>query len=65
MKTSDEFDRMIEEIGRKEKQNMFNIRFALSYNEHMEQPVSGVYCLDALFMRSYRTKQDDFMILLP
>lgn len=30
MKTSDKFDRMIEEIGRKEKQNMFNIRFALS-----------------------------------
>ena len=41
---------------------MFNVRFALSYREHMEQFLPGIYCLGSLLARSYKTKQLGCMI---
>ena len=41
---------------------MFNVRFALSYKEHMEQLLSSIDCLGSLLARSYKTKQIDCMI---
>ena len=36
---------------------MFTVRFALSYKGHMEKPVSGMDCPDALSVRAYKAKQ--------
>ena len=36
---------------------MFMVWFALAYKDHMERPVSGVDCPDALSARAYKAKQ--------
>ncbi len=41
---------------------MLNARFTLSYNEHMELLPPSIDSLGYLLARSYKTKQNDFMI---
>jgi len=49
--------------ARKGKRDMFNVQFALSFKEHQEQLLSSIdYCLDSISVRSYKAKQNDYMI---
>lgn len=41
---------------------MFKVNFALSPNEISEQKLSSSICMDILFVRSYKTKENDHMI---
>ena len=47
------------------KRDMFMVRFALSYKDHLEKPVSGVDCPDALSAHAYKAKQLGNMLSRP
>lgn len=41
---------------------MLTVCFARSLKDHMERPVSGLDCPDALFARAYKAKQSENLL---